>query len=139
MIQRWLGLLHQRSWLNLFVSRDHWNKYEEAQRASPRPKAEYLIWHDIFWSPGSLSLALPPSLARSAFKSTQRFGSHTLELSAAESRPKGIWGQGEGETGRGRDHYMREDMSLSFVHLSVPFIFSCFWSDYVINSKIFLL
>lgn len=41
----------------------------------------------------SLAVSVPPSLARSACKSMLRFGSRTLELSAAECRPKGIRGQ----------------------------------------------
>lgn len=86
------------------VTHDCWNKDTAAEQCIPTAKNWISISFDMnfFTQSPSLTPSIPPFLARSACKSTLRFGSHTLELTAAESRPKAIWGQGSGRD-RGRD------------------------------------
>lgn len=76
-------------------------RQSDVYRQHKTQSLSHLTWIFFTQSP-SLAPPIPPFLARSACKSTLRFGSHTLELTAAESRPKAIWGQGS-ERDRGRD------------------------------------
>lgn len=85
------------------------NKDAKTGRACHRqhksPSLSHLTWFFFFFFVTyslSLALSVSPFLARSACKSMLWFGSHTLELSAALSRPKAIWGQRSEREGRER-------------------------------------